>query len=204
MDMVIPTIGASGTFNLRAPFDSKILNSERYTCQAVRRLSEYLANNETPKEDIYLANGLTANQYDEDLEKDIFVVSLQAANGHWLTVPANYIIQLPLVNGIPYRSMMIGVALPPMPADKDFSNLETSIRNLVMDTIGVTCTTKVVETSMVSLISYEQHEIKQTQRDAAAVNNLTDRSKHMKALQDIASLQQKILLLESYIEQNNI
>lgn len=203
MDMVIPSVGSSGYFELRAPFDTKMLANELYTCQAVRKLSDYLANNETPFTDIYEPVGLTQSQYDEDLEKDVYVVSLQAETGHWVYVPANYLVKLPAVNGIPYRTMMIGVSLPALPADKDLSHLETAIRNLVMDTIGVASVTKVVETSRVSLVDRATHIVKQAQRDANIVSANTDTSRLVVANIKLTQALQKITHLEAHILANS-
>lgn len=198
--MIIPTIGSSGFFELRAPFDTKILQGERYTCQAVRKLSDYLANNETPLDDVYKDAGLTEADYDADLLLDMYILSLQADTGHWVYVPASYLVKLPIVNGIPYRSMMIGVSLPALPADKDLSNVLTSIENLVMETLGVASATKVVETSKVVLIDRSTHDLTQSQRDANTTSRLTDRSKYTSTLTQLQAALLKIEQLESYIE----
>lgn len=204
MDMIIPTVGSSGYFDLRSPFDTKILSGERYTCQAVRRISDYLANNETPLETIYIDAGLTEVEYEVDLKKDMYIVSLQAGTGHWVYVPASYINTLPIVNGIPYRTLMIGVALPAMPADKDFSNIQTAISNLVTDTLGVTPNIKLVETSKTLLLDSAKHDILQSQRNAIISNSGTDRAKHVSAVMTLAQALDKISVLEAYIEQNSI
>lgn len=204
MATIVPTVGSSGYFQLKVPFDSLILNKEHYTCQAVRKISDYLANNETPLDDIYLANGLTEVQYSQDLEDDVYIVSLQANTGHWVYVPSAYITQFPSVNGIPYRSVMIGVALPPIPADKDISNVTASITNLITDTLGVACQIKIVETSKVVLVDSDQHTLTESQRQAAAAGSGTDRSRYTEQLTINAALRQKISILESYIEENNI
>lgn len=204
MDMILPTIGSSGFFSLRAPFDTVILPNERYTCQAVRKLSDYLANNEKPKEDIYLANSVTEDIYEEDLKANASIVSLQAGTGHWVYVPARFVIQYPVVNGIPYRTMMIGISLPALPADKDLSFLRASIENLVRDTLGVDSATRVVETSKVVLVDKAKHDLTQSQRDAIAAGVTTDRSRYMDTLTKLNQALQKIQILESYIEETAV
>lgn len=202
MDMVIPSVGSSGYFELRAPFDTKMLANEFYTCQAVRKLSDYLANNEDPFADIYEPAGLTQSVYEAELATDVFIISLQAETGHWVYVPATYLVKLPVVNGIPYRSMMIGVSLPALPADKDLSHLETAIRNLVMDTIGVASVTKVVETSRVSLVDRAAHTAKQAQRDANIASANTDTSRLAVANTKLTQALLKISHLEAHILAN--
>ena len=125
-EFVMPTVGSSGYFQLRAPFDKLILPNERYTCQALRRISDYLANNETPYEDIYEANGASRDDYDKDRTTDGYIVSLQAAIGHWVYVPVRYIAGYPVVNGVPYHSLTLTLALPPMPGPARNTSLWTS------------------------------------------------------------------------------
>lgn len=199
---IIPTVGATGFYDLRSPFDTKILSNERYTCQAVRKLSDYLADNATPLESIYLEAGLTEQDYDDDLAQDMLILSLQAQTGHWVYVPTSYLITQPIVNGIPYRAVMVGVSLPPLPADKDLSNLLTAIAELTLETLGVSPVIKVVETSRVVLVNTLTHETTQLQRDALIGTGLTDRSRYMSTLTRLQQALQKIEQLELYIETN--
>lgn len=202
MEGIIPTVGSSGYFVLAAPFDTLILTGERYTCKAVRKLSDYLTNNETPLADIYTANGVAESVYNDHVASDVSIVSLQASTGHWVYVPSAYITQLPIVNGIPYRSLMLGISLPPMPADKDLSHLETAIKNLVLDTIGVNAGTKFVETSKVLLVDSAKHTTTQAARNAVIAGGATDRSRLNRALQQVQSLLQKVNILETHIKNN--
>lgn len=204
MDVILPTIGSSGYFQLRAPFDAIILPNERYTCQAVRRISDYLASNEDPKADIYVANNIAEDEFDADVKIDAYIISLQASTGHWVYVPASYVIAHPVVNGIPYRTMMIGVSLPAFPAARDLTFLTTDIKNLVKDAIGVDAVTKLVETSKVILVTKEKHDLTQANRDAEASGRLTDRSRYMATLADLNRALQKIQVLETYIEERGI
>lgn len=199
MDFVLPTVGSSGSFKLVTPFDKLILANERYTCQAIRRLSDYLANNENPKDDIYIANGATNADYDADLKEDMYIVSLQAMTGHWVYVPARYISSYPIVNGIPYRSVTIAVALPAIPADMDLTFLEEQIKNTVKDAIGVDARTKPMETSRPLLVSKDKHNATQAQRQAQRTG-ITDRSKYAQLLIKYQSALQKIGILEQFIK----
>lgn len=204
MESIIPTIGSSGYFVLRSPFDSLILTGERYTCKAVRKMADFITNNEKPLDDIYIANGLTEVQYQEDLKNDVVIVSLQAATGHWVYVPATYINTLPLVNGIPYRTLMLGVSLPALPADRDLSHLEVSVKNLVTDSLGVLALTKFVETSKVVLIDSDKHRLTEATRAAVSDGGVTDRARLGKALLDNQRLLQQIQILQDYIKDKDI
>lgn len=198
-EIIIPVIGSSGLFQLRPPFNTIIEPNVRYTCQAVRRLSEYLANNEKPFEDIYQSSGLTEAEYNLHLEEDMYIVSLQSEKGHWLYLPATHVSSYPLVNGIPYRAMMLVVSLPPIPVERNLDFLELAFKNIVTDSLGVNCTVKQVEASSVSLISKEKHDLVSMQRSAITESLVTDRARYVKLTQDYQTALDKIQELETYI-----
>lgn len=198
-EIIIPVIGSSGLFQLRPPFNAIIEPNVRYTCQAVRRLSEYLANNEKPFEDVYQSSGLTEAEYNLHLEEDMYIVSLQSEKGHWLYLPATHVSSYPLVNGIPYRAMMLVVSLPPIPVERNLDFLELAFKNIVSDSLGVNCSVKQVEASSVSLISKEKHDLVAMQRSTITESLVTDRARYVKLTQDYQTALDKIQELETYI-----
>jgi hypothetical protein len=200
-ELIIPSIGSTGVYELRSPFNAKMMANERYTLQAVRRISDYVANNEDAYMDIYQPNGIGQEEYDQDSADNMYILSLQSGNGHWLYVPARYVVKYPITNGIPYRSFALSVALPLMPADRDYSFLDIAITNLIHDTLGVTPVVTQIETSKVILVDKAKHDIKRTERDAARQGTTTDRSRYMKAEQSLQEARAKILALETYIKE---
>ena len=204
VDRVLPAIGSAGFYELRAPFDVKILPNERYTCQAIRRISDYLANNEDPKVNIYDDAGLSESEYRIDLDNDEYIVSLQGDVGQWVYVPYRYLVKFPDINGIPYRTMAIAVGLPPLPVDIDYDFVRQAVLNTIQDTLGVVPSIEFIETSLVIQVSREKHDIEKTNRDAMINGELTDRSRYMKALQTINTLVQQKAALEQYIADNYV
>lgn len=197
---VLPTIGSSGSFKLLAPFDALITEGERYTCQGIRSLNDYLANNEDPHKDIYNKYRIPDADYETDLQANMHIVSLQSDVGHWLYVPARYITTYPLVNGIPYRSYVLTASLPSFPTDRDMSFLETEVRNLCMDTLGVVPVIKFVESSRVVLVSAGKHDSTTAARAAVTQGRGTDRARYMDLLYKHDQALVKIAELESYIK----
>ncbi len=202
-DVILPTIGSSGTYTLRVPLDTVITPGERYTCQAIRRISDYLANNEAIKEDVYVKLGID-NEYDIDASADAYILSLQSAKGHWLYVPAHYLVTYPITNGIPYRTVAIGVSLPSIPVTQDLTYLEIEIQNIISDTLGVVPVIKQVETSRVVLVDKDIHDTLQMDRDALSANRLTDRTRYMSLLQEHQIALDKIQALEQYIKDHYV
>lgn len=198
--LIIPTIGASGYYQLRVPMDALMVPNARYTCKAIRKLSDYIANNEDPKKDIYLAYSLPEAEYDQDIAVDMSIVSLQSDQGHWLYVPARYLIDQPVTNGIPYRAITIAASLPSMPVDRDLTFLQNEVSNLIMDSLGVVPEVGFVETSRVVLVSREKHDLVQTERNVVSGGRVTDRSRYQNLLIQHQAALDKITALEDYIK----
>jgi len=202
-ESILLTIGSTGSFELKTPFDIKASAEERFACKAIRKISDYIANNENPKDDIYIANGLTETNYETDAALDEHIVSLQSDTGHWLYIPSSYILTYPLVNGIPYRSIMIGISLPSIPVNKDLSNIKTDIINLIKDTIGIEPIIKEVETSRTILLSKEDHDDIEMNRAIISAGRVTDRSRYMSLVQNYQTALDKIIELEAFIMNNH-
>ena len=199
-DIVLPTIGSSGYFELHSPLDTLIISGERHTCQAIRRISDYLANNEDVKTDVYTKLQLSDAEYEQDANDDMYIVSLQSDKGHWLYIPARYIVKYPLTNGIPYRTQLIGLSLASLPIDRDISFLNTELTNLIKDYLGITPIIKIVETSRVVLISKDKHDQLQAERNLVTQGRVTDRARYVSLLQEYQTALNKINELEQFIK----
>lgn len=204
MNLVIPTIGARGFYNLATPFDSKFSPNEMYTCQAIRRIGDYLAMNEDPFTNVYEYNGLTQVDFDADQQENMYIVSLQSDKGQWLYVPARYILSYPIMNGIPYQSTMIGVALGAIPADMDLTALQNLISDVVFDNLGIRPQMSPVVLSKQKLISRTNHEQIQTARLAQATQKKSFYSRYRDMVTLYNKAVVKLTALEEYIKTNHI
>lgn len=201
MSNVLPDIGLSGVFIFSSPFDSKVPNKLKLTVKAVRKISDYLASSEDVKQLCYVANDLTDEDYNNDLRIDMEIVSFQSGEGQWFYIPASYIITYPLTNGIPYRSLILGINLPQLPVTQDLTFLETDIRNLVKDHVGITPTIDKVETSAIIYVATEKHDTIQASRNLIK-NNRSYRTRLAEANIIIDAQTAKIQDLENYIKNN--
>lgn len=200
MSLVIPTIGARGFYNLAAPFNSKFSANEAYTCQAIRRIGDYLAMNEDPYTTVYLDNGLTQTDFDNDQQENMYIVSLQSDKGQWLYVPARYIMSYPIMNGIPYQSMMLGVGLGAIPADMDLSALQNLISDVVFDNLGIRPQISPVVLSKQTLVSRTNHDQIQTSRLALASQKKSFYSRYREMVALYNKALNKLSALETYIK----
>lgn len=201
-DYVIPSVGSEGYYTTLPPFDTIIVPNVLYTCQAVRKLKDYLANNENPKEKIYDRYQLGDLAYTDDLKNDMPIVSLQAGVGQWIYVPARYITAYPVSNGVKYHDMMLAVNLGSIPVSLDLAPIKTAVSNAVHDLLGITPTVADVEISTTIIVPHEKHNEILQNRLGQVELYLSDRGKAEKAQVDIESLQYKIGQLETFIKAN--
>lgn len=199
---IIPSVGTVGSFNLKAPFDKYIVTSEKYTCQGVRSLGDYIANNEDVYTNVYLANGLDDTAFDEDVDANMFIVSLQSDSGQWIYVPARYISQFPNTNGVLYHNVMLAVALGSMPVNTDYDALNAAISNLVYDALGVEPDIRQVELSQQVLVDEADHERVTTARDEKKKLKLSDSGFLQYYMNLVDKLTERLRVLEEYVKIN--
>lgn len=197
MSTVLPPIGTRGIYAFIPPFDQYCDTGVEYTCQGLRRISEYIASNEDVKALVYTKYGIEQS-YDEAVEKDYTIVSLQSRKGHWLYVPENYISNHPSGDGVQYRTVMLTCALPSIPVSTDLSNVMIDVASLVKTSLGVDAKINYVETSRIVLVSQAKHIETATRRSIAATRP-NNHSEVLRLTQKVAQLQSTILELENYI-----
>ncbi len=197
---IIPTIGLKGTYSLKTPFDSLLIASEEYTCQAIRSINELLADNQDPFALAYQPAGLQQTDYATAKSENMMIVFLASDTGHWVYVPADYILSYPNMNGIPYHVVGLSVNLGPQPSSSDLSALITKIQNIVKDTIGVAPAVKTVQLSKPTLVSDTDHTAIQTARDALVTESDSDSAKYQRLLQDLATANTQLAAAEAYIK----
>lgn len=200
MSNMIPQIGATGKYQLRAPFDTQVKENVLYTCIAVRRLSDFIENGRDPKALFYDANGLTDNDWAHDsADPDTCIATLSTKAGQWIYVPTSYIVTYPDGGGIPYTVRILGINLGAIPDTLDLSNLMTSIQNLVKDTIGIDSTAQMVAASETKLLTKEDSDAIESARLDLVTVNKTDYATNI-ALQNLVQDQVgQIEALQDYI-----
>jgi len=199
MNNIVPHIGASGFYDLLPPFNNLINPEEQYTCKAVRTISDYISNNEDIKSTIYDANGIPPTEYQQQVVNDIEIISLQSDLGHWIYVPVVYIAKLPDPNGVIYRTGVIGVSLPLLPADLDLTHIHTAIKDLIVSRLGVIPAIKSIETSKPILITEAKHTQHTATRLQLTSGDVTDSSRVMRLQNTLTEALAKISELEGYI-----
>lgn len=200
--LIIPTIGSKGFFKVKAPFDSYINETEQYTCQGVRSIGDYIAFNEDPLNNIYLFYGLTEDDFDGHVKDNMMIVSLQSENGQWVYVPASHLLTYPLMNGIPYQVIMLGVSLGAIPNTTDLAPIQTLVSNVIYENYGVMPEIKPVILSKPKLVDSETHTRIEGARLARAVGKKTDFGRFKQLEQQYNALREHCEILEDFIRTN--
>ncbi len=202
--LIIPTIGAKGFYKLKAPFNSFLHEDEQYSCQGVRSLGDYIGFNEDPLNNIYLYYGLTEEDFNNDVANNMFIVSLQSENGQWIYVPASYLSSYPIMNGIPYQNIMLGVSLGAVPNTVDLAPIQTLIANVVYENYGVQPIIKPVILSKPKLIDVDSHNTIQNARLIRATQRKTDYGRYRELQTQYDQLQERYRILEEFVKDNFI
>lgn len=135
--LINPNIGANGIWTLNPPFDTALKANVSYRCMAVRKLADIVGAGGDPFTTYYARYSLTKEQYQADVAANASLVSLQASGGDWVYVPNTYVSQQPNPNNVPYRSIVIGAMLGPLPDNYDLTYVKSQVALAVQDAVGI-------------------------------------------------------------------
>lgn len=196
---VNPVIGSKGSYTFISPFNRYSNNGEIYTCQAIRTIGDYIIENNDPLNNIYLAENLTEDDYNQDKANNINIITLQRSDSSWLRIPSRFISAYPIMNGIEYHQVALGVSLGMLPINYDLSTLETFISNVVYGVLGIIPQFSQVELSNPVLVTIEKDQQLSTARAANITFKLNDNLLLQKTQAELDDSLTKIKFLEKYI-----
>lgn len=197
---LVPSIGASGLYTLKSPYDTLLLAEVAYTCVAIRRIADLIDEDEDPKTTYYTAKSLSESVYTADLELDVCIISLQPnTGGEIVHVPSTYIASYPSGSGIKYAVMGLGISLGAVPVSLDLTYLKSKVTDIIAENLGIEATTNTLQISPVTLIDQDTHKRLETARTAAITDMETDNQKYLAYKAKYEAAVEKIAALEEYI-----
>lgn len=143
-NFIVPPIGIKGVFEFNSPFDQPDIDKKEYEVVEIRKIKTIYDNGEEPLENIYLANNLTAEDFQNDLEHEVPIVTLSLNDVKFLYIPANRIKKLPNIVGRTATERLITISLGLIPDDINLLTLYKNIEEMVKDTLSIE--TNVIET----------------------------------------------------------
>lgn len=201
---LVPPIGSKGFFRFAPPFDTLVKNNQEYTVQAVRSLVELDKSEERPYDTIYIPVGLSASEFNSDLNQDVPVVVFTTSGKEFFYVPANKILSIPKINGVTYQERVLAISLGNIPVDMDLTIIKDTIVNDVKDIVGVNSTVNEVLASAVAVIPVDEAKMYEKLRE-------NDKSVYKSYRTQLVELQElykqdkiKIAALEKYIKEHYV
>lgn len=203
-DYILPTMGFSGRFEFASPISDRVNPDEVYTCHGVRTIAEYASKNEDVQGLAYTENGLTEDQFLDDQEVDMQILSLQSMSGRWIYVPARFVVRYPDGNGVVYQSQIFTVALPPLPVDTNFITVPGEISEKIIKLLGVTPEIRIVRASSPTIFTSERDAAITAERAASRAGYVTHDVALANANATIESQREHIRQLEEFIKSKGL
>lgn len=199
----IPAVGTRGRFQLKPPFDAAMVPNTLYVLKAVRRFDEIETLGQNIYELFYKPFLLTEQDLQNDRANAPTLVTLMTDKGPPLYVPVSYV-QFPDLNYRPYNQYIMTLSLGPMADDTLFDSTITAVSNACSDFLGVTPDVHIAFMPLTDVITPEQHEDHEANRQATISNRDTDYARLFAANAQIATLQQRIAILEKIVIDNGL
>jgi hypothetical protein len=201
---LLPSVGMSGQWKLKAPFDSKIVANLAYTCRAVRKLGEVIAAGIDAFEEYYVPNSIGRDVYDQHVASDVSIIVMSSSSGSWLNVPSPYLDGWPDANVVPYVVVGMVADIGALPNTIDPTFLSEKVRNTIKNALGHDPVIQFVALSEVSNMPFAEHEALEVLRKSNITDDNTDYSRRLKAEDELVKARAEIAALQKFIIDSGI
>ncbi len=195
MSKLIPPINSKGIFRVKPPLDTLIKQNIEYQVTNIRTIRDMVDDDIDVLNGLYIAEGLTKDQYLTDLANNEIIITLVAPNGAYYYIPANMIISIPDISGVKYVEKTIGINLGALPKNIEIDFIKDEISELIKDRLGIIPKIVIVDTSEEYIFTYEESETKEKTRKANIGNSLSLQARYNKLLTAYNELRNRIKLL---------
>lgn len=191
----VMSIGTEGKFSFKPPFNTILSTYTIYKIIGISKLSQLKESGVDPLNNIYIASGLTEENYKTDLKNDITIIQLVVGSSTYY-IPENFIEAGPTQDGVSYSKQGLAINLGVLPLDIDVTSLISDMEQLIQSHIGVNSNINRVYLSGVSKIPYDISTQFTTIRNSRITNKESCIDKYTDALNTINILNQKVSDLE--------
>lgn len=138
MTYIIPPINTKGVFIFHPPYaDDTNINKKEYEVIEIRKIKALHDDGLDPLNSIYIKAGLTKEDFIEDLNTDVPIVTLSADGDQYLYIPADRIKETPAIIGHTATERLVTLSLGLVPDDINLEMLYENIAIMINDTISV-------------------------------------------------------------------
>lgn len=195
----LPSLGMTGVFTLKTPFNNLVLPNTQYTCTAIESLAGAVAADKDPFATYYEPNGVTEVDFNADLKANVYLITITSGIGEVVVFPSSALVSLPNSDGVIYRNLVLSISLSSISDDTDISVLRSGIEDMILNTMGVKSSTYVTQVGSMTVLTREQSQALEAARQLNIQTRTSPLYDNMQKDLQIASLTQKVGELEAYI-----
>lgn len=195
MDYLLPPINLKGTFKLKVPLTSIISEKVIYTVDGIKTITSLITDELDVETLIYINQGLTTQNYLDDLKNQIPIVTLKSEGNALFHIPATYFTKVPQIVGVTFINKAMILNLGYIPKDLDLTFLLTELNDYVKATTGITPTSTIEEITGDFIVSYTEANTFETTRQTVISLKETCKGLLLKANATIAEYKVKMAVL---------
>lgn len=202
MTSIIPVIGQKGRYELIAPFST--VASTLYRCGAIRTFTDIENFGQDVFKLYYEPFGIDRATYEADRSAGVVIVALLSDSYAPIYVPSSYVASIPDLSTKNYHHVVITASLGPLYEKVDLTFAMQQVGAVLSEIIGITPEVHQAVAPLTGTVSAEEHEVIEATRQAAITNRTSDYAKVVELQQKVDALEQKNLILEQIIIDNNL
>ena len=150
------SIGQKGAFSFASPYDKEEYKNIELEVIGIRSLPDLVSSNLNPYDSVYEPMQLSKDDFLEDLNTNVPIITFKTSNGEFLYVPADRVKSYPDITGVKYQQMILAISLDAVPLDMDLERVKEAVVETVYSTIGIQSTVEKVKSSATVLISKDE------------------------------------------------
>jgi hypothetical protein len=198
----LPSLGMTGTYALKNPYNTLIMSTTQYTCVKLQSLSAAVAAKEDPYTNVYLSNGATQADYDADLAAQAYLITIQSGTGDLVVFPSSALVSVPSTEGVICRNLVMSISLSVLPDGTDLSSLTQQIEDLVLNTLGVKSTIYLPQRGAVTILTQDHLSALNSARQVNLQTMESPLYRNMQLEAQNAQLLAKVQTLSDFIATN--
>lgn len=194
-DYIVPPINLTGTFKLKVPLNNLINEKVTYTVDSIKSIPSLLGDMIDVETLVYLEQGLTSEDYNNDLKNDVPIVTLKSEGNALFNIPATYFSYMPQLNGKIFTNKALIINMGYIPDNIDLNFIKDELNDYILSITGITPDISIEEISGKLIVSYEEADTFESERLANITLKETCRYRLQQALDTIDSYKIKIKAL---------
>lgn len=150
------SIGQKGAFTFASPYNKDEYKNVELEVVGVRTLTDLVSSNLRPFESIYEPMGLTQEDFVEDLNQKVPIVTFKSTNNSLLYVPCDRVLSYPDITGVKYQENILAISLGAIPVATDLEKVKEAVIETIYSLTGIKSTIEVVKGSSTVLVSKDE------------------------------------------------